>query len=176
MYKIGILGHGPEQFSDHEAVRATIHRTLTLLSWQYPDNDMVFAIGSEIGVEHWAIEHCLSEGFKYHIHLPSSPNQVSEHWYKEQQLNLEKYFKKADCVSIAMREMTQEADEESYKQLINGCNFLVAFWMGKKQGRTADAIKYALATNKLTLNGLNDLKLVTNNDFIKRKYGYERKR
>lgn len=174
MYKIGILGHGPEQFSDKEAVQASIHRTLTLLSWQYP-KDMVFAVGSEIGVEHWAIEQCLAEGFKYHIYLPSSPIHVSEHWYTEQQQNLERYFKKADCVSIAMREMNHEADQESYKQLINGCNFLVAFWAGKKQGRTADAIRYALSVNKLTLNGLNDLKLITNNDFAKRKISNERK-
>lgn len=167
MYRIGIIGHGPEVFSDNE-YQTTIKRTINLLANQYSE-DLIFNIGSEIGVEHTAMEVCLRHEFHYHLFLPAQLESVGRFWYERQQLDLEKYFKKARGVTISMKEMTAEAEVESYKQLIDHSNFLVCFWIGKKQGRTADAIRYALSTNKLTLNGLNELRLITNYDFTKRK-------
>ena|SRR3989344_8649042 len=167
MYRIGIIGHGPEIFSDNE-YQATIKRTIGLLANQYSE-DLIFNVGSEIGVEHYAIEQCLKQDYRYHLFLPAPVEKVYRFWYEKQQWDLLKYFDNARGVTISMKEMTAESEKESYQQLIDHSNFLVCFWIGKKQGRTADAIRYALSTNKLTLNGLNDLRLITNYDFTKRK-------
>jgi hypothetical protein len=167
MYRIGIIGHGPEVFSDDE-YQAVVKRIIVLLSNQYSE-DLIFNIGSEIGVEHIAMEQCLKHNCHYHLFLPAQLDNVGKFWYERQQIDLRKYFEKARGVTISMKEMTSEAEKENYKQLIDHSNFLVCFWIGKKQGRTADAIRYALSTNKLTLNGLNDLRLITNYDFTKRK-------
>ena len=43
-------------------------------------------------------------------------------------------------------------------------DFVIAFWNGKKQGVTYENIKYALKKSKITLNGFEDLKLITNED------------
>lgn len=171
MYKIGIIGHGPERIADKAAVKRAIRSTIDLLVNQYDDEDsgIIFNVGSNIGVDHWTIDYCLKKDVRYHLHLPAPVEEASQHWYEDQQEALARYFNNACATTLCALESTQDTIYESDQNLIDHSNFLVCFWLGIKQGRTAEAIKYALYTNKLTLNGLNDLRLLTKNDFAKRK-------
>lgn len=163
-YKIGIIGHGPETF--HNNVDNAISNALDLLFNQYKDN-LIFNIGSNIGVEHYSIKMCIKNHYKYHLYLPTSQDITSRHWYQSQQDDLKEYFNKSNAVTIISNNLSQSSVMDSYKQLVDHSNFIVCFWVGKKQGKVADVIKYALKTNKLVLNGLDDMRLVTNNNFSK---------
>ena len=168
MYRIGIIGPGPERIADHDKMIRNIGLTIDLLVYQYDNDDAgtIFNIGSNIGVDHWAIDYCLNNGIKYHIHMPALPAKVSEHWYNYQRDNLDRFFNHARATTVCTSELSSGAIYESDQNLIDNSNFVVCFWLGIKQGRTANAIKYALSTNKLMLNGLSELKLITNNDFV----------
>ena len=60
MYKVGIVGHGPEEFSDHNRIERKIFKTLDLLKFQY-GQDLIVNIGSEIGVGQWAGNACATD-------------------------------------------------------------------------------------------------------------------
>ncbi|MFA5023363.1 MAG: SLOG family protein [Patescibacteria group bacterium] len=164
MYKIGIIGHSPENFSipSKETVKNMINDTISLLASQY-NTDVIFNIIGEIGVGLWAVEEVLNikGAHKYHIYLPFTQEITSEDWYDEQKELLKKGCDNARSITICNSKKTPQ-DEQPYRPLIQDSNFIIYFWNGKKQGKTFDAIKYALETNKMALNALNDLKLITN--------------
>lgn len=161
MYKIGIIGHGPEHLHSIEGVESTIVQTMDLLCFQYGDQ-MVYNIVGNVGVGLLAAKTCYEKDIPYHIILPYQLNDTIEHWYKEQQDELKIYMQGTRGITICYN--STDAKDMSYMNLVDNSNFVVCFWSGKKQGKTYDAIRYALTANKLILNGLNDLKLITNKD------------
>src|SRR3990167_4822391 len=104
MYKIGIFGHSPEELNEKEA-KKSIRYCLDALANQY-GSDLIFNIGANIGVEQWAIEHCVSQGYKYHIYLSAKTEEVSEHWYSKQKECLEDHFKKAFSTTICSQKLS----------------------------------------------------------------------
>jgi hypothetical protein len=164
MYKIGITGHSPEHYSDSEHVMSSIEQTIDLLGFQYGENT-IFNILGETGAGLWAADIARNKNFKYHLFLPYSFEQTCEHWYDEQKNVLLKCCNRAFSITTCYSDNSHEND--SYKFLIEDSNFIICYWIGKKQGKTFDAIKYSLKNNKLALNGLDDLKLLTNTDISK---------
>ena len=170
MYRIGIIGHGPEHFADVESTRRTVRDTIDLLRHHYgTDNDekLIFNVAGNIGVGQWAAEKCLEDGDRYHLFLPFQPEIVAEHWYNEQQQALFEHYKYARGLSICSPKPPVSSEEYdiqcgySYEDLADASNFIVAFWVGKKQGKVYNAIKYAqINSQKLVLDGLNELKLI----------------
>jgi len=169
MYKIGIIGSGPERFSDLAKVRRAVGYTIDHLGFQY--GDVVFNIRSNIGVGLWAGEECIDREYKYHLFLPYSLEKTAEHWYDDQRNMLVKQYGMAYSLTIAHPEQSNRVHDydESYDILIDDSNFLVCFWSGVKQGEVFDTIKCALKHNKIVVNGLDDFKLMTNKDLIKSK-------
>lgn len=165
MYKIGIIGHGPERLEDPDKVQRLVGYTIDLLALQYGEDEIVFNIRSSIGVGLWATEECIDRDYKYHLFLPYSVEKTSEHWYEDQQQTLLNQYQRAYSLTICNPD--SHGSENEHKQLIDNVNFVVCFWRGIKQGETASAIRYALENNKLVVNAMNDLKLVTNLDFRK---------
>jgi hypothetical protein len=131
------------------------------------DEKLIFNVSGSIGVGQWAAEKCLEDGDRYHLFLPFQPEIVSEHWYDEQQEALFEHYKYARGLSICSPEPPTTAEEygiqfrNSYEELADASNFIVAFWVGKKQGKVYNAIKYAqISSQKLVLDGLNELRLI----------------
>lgn len=166
MYKIGIIGHGPERLENPDKVRRLVGHTIDLLALQYGEEETVFNIRSSIGVGLWAAEECIDRDYKYHLFLPHPVEITSEHWYEDQQRTLLNQYTRAYSLTICNPD--RKGNEEGYEHLIDNVNFVVCFWRGIKQGDTASAIRYALANNKLVLNAMNDLKLVTKRDLRKK--------
>ncbi|KKN00415.1 hypothetical protein LCGC14_1138030 [marine sediment metagenome] len=165
MYKIGIIGHSPDHFSDRQSVQRTVVRTIDRLGLQYGESEVVFNIAGEIGIGLWASSECLNRIYKYHLFLPYSLEDTCQHWYDDQKSTLDMNFKHAYSLTTCYPN-TEWADK-SYELLIDDSNFVVCFWTGRKQGKAYDAIRYALRTNKLALHGLDELKLITNIDVKK---------
>ena len=189
MYKIAIIGHRPEDIrGDWDTIHRAIKHVMDKLYAQYEygkSTMLMFNLIGERGVGQAAIDYCIemrettsTEGYKYHIFLPFMPDESSKHWYDEQKEFLNKAFNNADATTIAYPSL--EYTDRLFVQLgaersaIDNANFVVAFWTGQRQGKTFEAIEYALMCNKLTLNGLNDLRMITNED-IRRKVGDVRK-
>ncbi len=165
MYKIGVIGHSPEHFSDRRSVQQAVGKLIDSLGLQYGESEVVFNIAGETGVGLWAARESLDRVYRYHLFLPYSLEDTCQHWYDEQKSELDMSFKHAYSLTTCYQDT--KWDDKSYELLIDDSNFIVCFWIGRKQGKTYDAIKYALSTNKLALNGLDGLKLITNADMRK---------
>jgi len=161
MYKIGIIGHGPEYYSEPDHILLAIENIIDLLGFQYGEST-VFNVAGETGVGLWSAEIAFNRKIKYHIFLPYTFEQTCEHWYEEQKNILIKCCNRAFSITSCYPD--KKHIDDSYKFLVDDSNFIICYWIGKKQGKTFEAIKYALETNKLVLNGLDDLKLITNLD------------
>ena len=166
MYKIGIIGHGPEYFgADSEKIKRAIRDTINLLGFQYGNNDVIFNVAGEIGVGIWSLNQLYEYKFKYHLYLPYSIENTCEHWYEEQKETLRRASSKAYSITCCYPGLEIKKSENNYYNfLVDNSNFVICFWIGKRQGKTYNAIRYSLENNKLILNGLNDLKLITNKD------------
>lgn len=164
MYKICILGSGPEWFSDHDKVRRLIGKTINLLGFQY--QDVVFHVRGELGVGLWAAQACLEEGLRYHLFMPFGPGDTAKYWYDDQEKDLLEQYNNAYSLTIC--KPLGEKDYSLHTRPIDDANFVVCFWSGEKSGETEESIKYALNNSKIVLDGFNDLKLITNEDLRKK--------
>ena len=171
MYKIGIIGHSPEHFSvpSSEDVQRSIGRTIDLLSYQYggDDNKVLFNIVFETGVGLWAAEAAIEQDRNYHLFMPQPFEQMVDNWLDEQRDSATKCFHNAYSITIC-NWPANVAYTAAYDAVVVDSNFTICYWIGKKQGHTYDAITYGLTQNKMMLDGIHDLKLITNED-IKRK-------
>ena len=163
MYRVGIVGHRPEYVPDQKLMTNTIDRVIDLISYQY-DEDLIINVGGEIGVEQWTSEICGQRNVKYHLFLPCHPDLLSVEWYEDQKRVLDNCFKKSWATTVYSHEYSREAEVKNHEHVVNMSDFIICFWNGMKQGTTFNSIIYALKQNKITLNGLNDLKLITNED------------
>jgi len=163
MYRIGIVGHRPEYVSNHESMIRNVDRVIDLISYQYGE-DLIINVGGDIGVDQWALRSCANRKIRYHLFLPCTVDVFSENWYDEQKEFLNECFKKSWAVTVHSTEYSQQTERETYKHIVDMSDFIICFWNGMQQGHIFDCIKYALGNNKLTINGSNDLKLVTNDD------------
>ena len=163
MYRVGIVGHRPEYIPDRDAVRRTVDRVLDLISYQY-GSDLIINVSGDTGIDQWTAEICLERVIKYHLFLACPPEILSREWYDEQQVILNKCFSNSWATTIYSEEYNYDVERENYEQLIDMSDFIICFWNKMKQGPTFDCVKYSLTHNKITLNGLYDLKLITNED------------
>jgi uncharacterized phage-like protein YoqJ len=168
MYRVGIVGHRPEYISDRNAMIRVVDRVIDLISYQYGE-ELIINVGSDIGVGQWAAEICQERKIKYHLFLPCPPDTLSSEWYEEQQLSLNNSFKNAWATTIYSMNYNRDVEKKTYEHISDMSDFIICFWNGMKQGPTFTCVEYALKQNKLTLNGLKDLKLVTNEDTGKSK-------
>lgn len=171
MHKIAIIGNRPENIRavDNDLMRSKVDSAIELLSWQYSYDQFMFNIIGERGVCQWAIEKCIAEqlgdpsAFRYHLFLPFMVEETSKFWYDDQKAFLSKAFENASATTIVFPTLLhkEEALVEAEKSAIRDSSFVVAFWSGQKQGKTYSAMQYAMNTNKLVLDGLRDLKMIT---------------
>jgi len=161
MYRVGIVGHRPEYVPEKDIMIRTIDRVIDLISYQY-GKDLIINVSGDIGVGHWSTQICVDKNLKYHLFLPCMPDILSTAWYEDQQASLTYYFKNAWATTIQKHDYSIDSERQNYEHIINMSDFVICFWNGMKQGTTYNSIKYAIQQNKLTVNGLEDLKLVTN--------------
>lgn len=185
MYKVGIIGHSPENFADQDSVIRSIKRIVDLVYHQYGklnyhfnrdgimehiNNSLVVNIPATLGAGMWAGKACLENNIKYHLFLPFPHEITSQFWYDNQKSDLNALFRGSYETSTQSFDQN-DGDKAIFitnKAVIDNSNFTVAFWEHGRLGKTSEAIKYALANNKLILDGMNDLKLITNEDFKRR--------
>jgi len=171
MYKIGIIGHEPDRWGSEDHTASVVADVIDLLVHQYChlDTDLIFHVSANIGIGHMAAQHCMSSGIKYHLHLPMPIEKASAEWFDSQKEDLLVYYKHADGITISNfdKGTMTESIQASYAKIVDVSSVMIYFWRHIKQGNTAYAIKHAFSINKIALNGLDNLKLITRNDFIK---------
>ncbi|KKN34728.1 hypothetical protein LCGC14_0790720 [marine sediment metagenome] len=168
MYKIGIIGSGPERLDDRGKVRRSIGRLVDHLAIQYGEDSVVFSVEAKIGIGLWTAEECIDREYKYHLFLPYSLEDTCEHWYEDQQRMLKNQYDRMYSLTICNQKYT-------HKALIDSSNFIVVYWAGNKAEKVCKAIKYAFEHNKIVLDGFNDLRLMTNQDVRKNRKIWKKK-
>jgi hypothetical protein len=169
MHSIGLIGHRSGNFHSNEEIsKSKIVNVLEILSFQY-GKDLILNVDGETGVGHFAIQEARGLDIKYHIFLPGPVETVGKDWFDRQKQNLDLYFKNSYSTTIASSKCSAQSEKQRDHDLVDCSSFLICFWDGCRQGRTFDIIKYSLATNKLVLNGLDDLKMISNIDIKKRR-------
>lgn len=163
MYRIGIVGHEPNRFSDRDVIMRRIDQVIDLVGYQYGD-DLAFNVCGNIGVGEWAAESCIARKYKYHLFLPCPIEITSKFWYAKQQYDLEKHYTSAYATTIGGMNYSADTMLDINARLVDSSDFIICFWVGKKQGCVFETIKYAFGKNKLVLDGANELKLITNQD------------
>ena len=164
MYRVGIIGHTPEHFSDREAAKRVVNQTLDLISYQY-DEDLIINLVGDIGVGDWSAEFCAERGLRYHLFLQCPIEDMKDIWFEDQFNSLNRHFIYAWATTISFpKYKSPEQMTENYKHIIDNSNFVIYFWNKMKQGTIYESIKYALTTNVLSINGLDERKLITNED------------
>lgn len=158
MYKIGIIGSLQNRFKDADKAHRRLDEVMELLEFQY-HSEMTFNIAGDIGTGLWAIDKCMAKDYKYHLFLPCELDETSTHWYEDQQQLLQKGYNNANSISICSSSGPDY--EKTYKQIVDDSNFLVCFWGGSKQSEIYGTIGWAFTTNKMILDGLNELKMMT---------------
>lgn len=159
MYKIGIIGHGPEHFADKVLVQRRVDRVVDILKYQYGQEHVIFNVLGKTGVGLWAATSAIKQGCKHHIFLPYSIEQTSRHWFERQKNVLQKCCQNAYSITACYSD--ESFDDQSYEALIDESSFMVCFWIGKRQGSTWQAVQYAMENNKIVVNGLDELKMIT---------------
>lgn len=165
MYKIGVLGDSIEYINYHAFARREVARVLDVIHCQY-GNSVVFNLAGDIGIGEWSADSCVENGFKYHLFLPYPVSEMEELWHPNQLHSLEEHFRSSWSTTISFPKYIhgEHRERDNYHSLIDASSFVVCFWNGMRQGDIADAIRYAVSKNKLVLNGLNDLKMVTSEE------------
>lgn len=166
MYRIGILGHSTDQFVEPEGAKRLVEQTIDVINYQYDSEDLVFNIAAEAGVGEWASKFCLDNHIKYHMFLPFPIGEVKDMLLDEQYKSLKHCFDYSweTTVSFSEPDSVQIQLEANNKWLVSDSDFVMYFWNGMKQGPLYDSIKHALKNNILSINGMKDRKLITNED------------
>lgn len=168
MYRIGIIGHTPEYFSDPEATKRLVNQTLDLIQYQYGKEELIINVAGNIGVDCWATTFCSEYSIKYHLFLPCPVEDMKKMFYDYQVKLINQQFTYAWATTISFPKYeSPEQAIENYKHIVDNSNFVIYFWNGMKQGNVFDSIKYALSTNVLSINGLDEKKLITNEEIGK---------
>lgn len=161
MHNIGIFGHNISDLaSDPDNASRAIRTTLDTIKVQYGKN-LSLNLDGEIGVGHIAGEYAKAIKVKYHMFIPCPPESIGEEWYEEQRSCLARQLSSSSATTIIGSKLTKSNLMARDQKIIDSSSFVICFWNGKKQGRTFDMIKYALLANKLVLNGLDELKMVS---------------
>lgn len=165
MYRIGILGHSTDQFSEPESAKRLVEQTVDVISYQYGE-DLVFNIAAEAGIGEWASKFCLDSHIKYHMFLPFPIDEMEGMLLDEQYKSLKRCFDYSWETTVSFSEPADVLTqcEANNKWLISDSDFIMYFWNGMKQGPLYDSIKHALKNNVLSINGMKDRKLITNED------------
>jgi hypothetical protein len=164
MHNVCVFGHKTGDLHlPYEQVEGHIKSVLDILKFQY-DSTLCLKVDGEIGVGQSVTKIAQELGIRYHIFLPCPIELLGGDWFEEQAKQLERDYKLAYSTTLLATELTDYSLKERDYHMIGACSFAICFWEGKKQGRTYDLINYALHTNKLILNGLQDLQLVTKKD------------
>jgi len=161
MYNIGVIGHRSGDFHlEKEIIRSRIERGLEVLKFQY-DRNLLLNVDGEAGIGQDIIEVAQSLGIEYHMFLPTNIEKIRDDWTADQHEKLIAQYNKASANTIISNNYNLKSCLERDQKLVESSNFIICFWEGKRQGRTYSIIQYSLKNNKIVLNGLDELKLVS---------------
>jgi uncharacterized phage-like protein YoqJ len=165
--KIAISGHRPDSFLvshySPESIIRIANDIVCIFQREFGD-ELLFNLGGAIGTDQWVGRACVEHGVKYHMFLPFRPEVQARYWSDDQRKELDEQLKYASGIHISdlSGHYAPHLFQERNEKMVDGANFLVAFWVGKRKGGTYNAMKYALSQSKFVFNALNELRPVFN--------------
>jgi uncharacterized phage-like protein YoqJ len=167
--KICVTGHRPDAFIvshyDEEAVKALAESVVEGFKRKYGEK-LSFNLGGAVGVDQWMGMAAIDHEVRFSLFLPFPPHIQSRFWKEGQRFELGRQIKCASEIFIA--DSSGKYDVSKYherdKSMVDNCDFVLAFWVGRRRGGTFNTIRYALSKPKSVLNALNNLHPVLESD------------
>ena len=136
-----------------KSIAFTGHRPKDLMGKRYLDfrdaliaivkdrTDLHFVVGGALGVDTWAAEFAIAHGIPFTLVLPFRPEVMGKYWTQLQRHIIH------DEPSYDVR-----AYQLRNEFMVNAADIVLAVWTGKKDGGTANCIRYALQVGKPAYN------------------------
>lgn len=159
MVKVCVLGHSPDEFTCHEKIQHVIDDVVVVLKRQY-SGQLELNTTCEPGVGHWLVQKAIEHNIKYNVYIAGPPNEQSKYWTNEQQSNFIKYLDSAASIHVEYENISPILLNKRNIKMIDNSQWILVFWNGRHQGFTYNAIEYAISSNKIVLNGLDNLKMI----------------
>jgi uncharacterized phage-like protein YoqJ len=115
--------------------------------------DLMFVTGGALGVDTMAAEYAISRDIPLHIILPFEPEVMTNRWNPHQQQTLVRHIQMADEVTIIGG---NKYDIEMYQArniaMVDRATVVFTLWTGKRNGGTANCLRYAAEVEKPAYN------------------------
>ena len=137
-----------------------IDNVVAALKREYGE-ELSFNLCGSVGTGHWAARSCIEHNIPFHVYLSFTSEVISQHWSESQKQDLNNQINNARSCSIVdpvSNSWIAGRFQEKNEQMIDNANFVISFWVGKRQGQTFDAMNYALEQSKFVFNGLDALR------------------
>ena len=111
-----------------------------------------------IGTGHWVLKEAIETKTLYKVYLPCGSEIFSKFWKDEQISELQRFLSSPYCRGMFTHGnvYTQENIDERNKKIIEDCNILIVFWLGRMRGETYNSIKHALNKGKQVFNAYDE--------------------
>jgi uncharacterized phage-like protein YoqJ len=162
MIHVAVIGHSIDSFSSNYGVLSKIDDIVVILSRQYKEQ-VKFLVNCEPGIGQWFADACIRNKVPYEAFISSVPEEHSKYWTEEQRETLTLQLDKAKAIRVCDKIYTRESTIHNNYKMIKYSQWVLAFWNGKHQGNTYNAIQHAIEQNKIVLDALNDFKMVLHN-------------
>lgn len=175
VYQVGITGHRPDRYKDAQAAEKLCRETIATIDYQYYDaGQLYFNLGGCIGADQWAGAACIDLDIDFNLFLPFPPNIQAQYWYDYQKEELERQVDHCSGLTIVGEEYKVANYFIRDRMIVDNSDFIICFWEGCLQGGTYQTIKYAVNNNKIVLNALDNLSLVSREQFRPKPKNYRR--
>jgi len=164
LYRVAIIGDLPEYSKDYtsESVRRKVDNIVDVISYQYGSDLVINAAGfPDVGVH--VAKKCLEDTVKYHLFMPCPVDDMDKLFYTDQSNEIHDVFENSWATTISSPKYTTQLilHNYNYQNIVDNSAFIICLWRGRKQGSIYSAILHALGSNKLIIDGTDDLKLMT---------------
>lgn len=163
MIKVGILGHSPDSFNEHNKLIHTIDDIVFVIKRQYKDDIISFITSCEPGPCQWLTQVLVEKTIPFFAYLCGNPELVSKNWTQEQQQIFLKQIDFACGIHIYDEKDLFQSRIKRDERLVDDANWILCFWNGKHQGYTFKAVQHAINNNKIVYNAFNGFTLLDKN-------------
>ena len=111
-----------------------------------------FITGGALGVDTWAASIAIDCGLEFTLALPFPHGVMTAKWKIEDSTKLLNHSLAAKQIVVIDTKFTWAAYQKRNKWMVNNCDLLIAWWIGKKHGGTWNCIQYAEKVNKPWIN------------------------
>jgi len=158
MIKVAIAGHKETVFfDDKDYVKRRLEDTITVLKREHGEDLTLLLCGSP-GIHLWAGDIALKNNIKIKLFLPCDHKEYSKYWKEDQIESLANQCNSSLCLGTytGFDSCNSKHIRSRNEKMVDECNVMFAFWVGRKIGETFDCIKRAVLSGHQVYNAYDE--------------------